>query len=198
MKLWRCCECLLFASFAIVGPVKAADIQPPSIVFLYPTHQLVLATNWSSIHGIARDEPGGSGLERVEISMLGPDGRWWSGSNYVSEEVLLPTVLSEGTVWACNGGVPQGVNLEMGDYSIFAYAYDRAGNPGSASIRVRMNVPPPVSIELRAEGVAVMWPKWAESFGLESTSNMLIQSSWVSVTNQPMVQGETRLVILPV
>lgn len=177
--------------------LKAADIQPPSIEFLYPTHEAVLATNWNSIHGIARDEPGGSGVDRVEVSILAPDGRWWSGSNYVADEALLATVLTEGTNWARNAGLPQGANLQMGDYIIFAYAYDRAGNPGSSSIRVRMNVPPPLTIELRTEGVAVAWPKWAETFGLESTSNMAIESGWAPVANQPAVEGDKRVVTLP-
>jgi hypothetical protein len=131
----------LFVVTMAVG--RAADVTPPAVEFRYPTDGMVLTTNWPAIRGVASDEPGGSGLQQVTISILAPDGTFWNGSAYVAEPVALSTVITDGTNWARTGGIPVKHDLQTGEYTVFAKAVDVAGNPTEISIVVTMNVPPP-------------------------------------------------------
>ncbi len=123
--------------------VLAADTQPPSVHFIYPTEGMTLGTNWAAVHGNVVDEFGGSGVDEVTVSILAPDGRFWDGTGYVNDPVLLSTVITNGTNWARIGGLPIKNDLQVGDYTIFATASDMAGNLIEVSIAVTMNVPPP-------------------------------------------------------
>jgi PKD repeat protein len=86
----------------------------------------------SGISGTAEDEPEGSGIERVEISLQRvSDGKYWSGTGWTTTLATLPTELSEGK-WQLKTGMPDRDNLTAGDYIFAATAYDRAGNSSSS------------------------------------------------------------------
>jgi hypothetical protein len=129
--------------FGLSSQLQAADTTPPQLRFTYPADGMLLVTNWPSIRGVVTDETGGSGVSNVTISIMAPDGTFWNGSGYGPEPVELSTVITDGTNWSRSTGIPVKTNLQMGNYVIFADAYDVASNLTEISITVTMNVPPP-------------------------------------------------------
>jgi hypothetical protein len=99
-------------------------------VFISPP-AAVPQLNLGSLSGTAQDNPGGSGLDRVEMTLRrGSDGGYWSGTNWGTVRAALAMGLA-GTNWQ-GASLPSGADLADGNYLLIASAYDRAGNSGRA------------------------------------------------------------------
>jgi hypothetical protein len=106
------------------------DFTAPSVVFISPPVG-VPQLNLGSISVNAQDNPGGSGLARVEMTIRrSSDGGYWSGTNWGNVRAALAMGLS-GTNWQ-GASLPSGADLADDVYLLIASAYDRAGNRGRA------------------------------------------------------------------
>jgi hypothetical protein len=107
-----------------------------------------------SVSGTVADNLGGGGIQRVDLYIRrSTDGRYWSGSSWVSSLVALQTTLGNGT-WTRSGG-PGGINLPEAVYYLTAIAYDQAGNrtTRTGGVRVVDRVAPITIITAPATGV---------------------------------------------
>ena len=159
MKLGPCFTaygCIVWSLLALSA--RAADTTPPVVQFTYPTDGATLTTNWPAIRGVVTDEPGGSGVALVTVTLLAPDGTFWNGSAYGPDPVALPTVITDGTNWAISSGIPIKADLQTGAYTIFADAEDVEHNTAGVSITVTMNVPPPPANDDFADAELISGP----------------------------------------
>ncbi|RYG72642.1 hypothetical protein EON80_03965, partial [bacterium] len=122
-----------------VGP-KSGDVNflarsiervPPHLTITNPTSGASL-NGWPIITGTARDNYGGSGLDRVEISIRHDDS-FWNGAGWGAQQTWLRAKVS-GAQWEYQPLAGQGIALPKGKYIIDAVAYDRAGNSNNAPI----------------------------------------------------------------
>ena len=101
------------------------DTKPPESKVLKPAADFI--TNLSLLSGIAIDAPGGSGLNRVEISIYDQiDDSYWDGINWVAPEKWLVT---DGTLqWTYNTTTLKWSTFENNHYIIRSRATDNATN----------------------------------------------------------------------
>jgi hypothetical protein len=107
-----------------------ADKTLPAVGFSRPRSGTVIRA-LPVISGFARDK-GGSGLESLYVSIWRhSDNKWWTGTVWTRMQFIdpprLPAVLSRSR-WRIVKDLPKGANLPDGEYSLWAVAYDRAGN----------------------------------------------------------------------
>jgi hypothetical protein len=123
------------------------DSQAPSLLQFTTPRDGATVTSLALVEGAARDS--GSGVTRVmvrirQLNSLGTstDDRWWNGTGWQSTPANLaahstatspdPAFLT----WRLTGNGPSGDFLPAGDYALYAYAYDAAGNFRLAAISV--------------------------------------------------------------
>jgi len=113
--------------------------------------------------GTASDNPpttanpsGGSGIQRVELVIQRSDGKYWNPQTKTwvtatSPDVApsVPTLLSTGqsgiSNWTAEANLPNGPQgtLHSGVYTLFARAFDKAGNVTQTSMAVTVDLTPP-------------------------------------------------------
>lgn len=105
----------------------ATPMIAPTISILSPASASTLRVNQlGTVQGIAYDNEGGSGLNRVVFYLQRfSDSRWWDGDSWETSASTLTTNLTSGNGWQNAGGLPSGAAmLPNGRYLIIAYAYD--------------------------------------------------------------------------
>ena len=113
------------------------DTTKPVITLTAPAANATL-TELTLIAGTATDNPASgqvaSGLGRVTVQLYrtynGPTESW-DGSSWVAGTKTL--VSSPVGFWNINTGLPSGVNLPAGKYSVRVWASDRSGNAASVT-----------------------------------------------------------------
>jgi hypothetical protein len=103
------------------------DTVAPTVAFTDPINN-----GWvrelTTLTGIARDNPGGAGVKRVNIRLRRvSDGLWWNGSAWTSSSTSYLAVTGT-TWWHVTSPLPNGADLPEGAYTIVASVYDNAGN----------------------------------------------------------------------
>lgn len=113
------------------------DTVPPIVSFVTPANGLA-TTHIPDISGLVRDNPGGSGVDRVELELINPAGGYWNGTIYTEAPSSLLAQISSNRwfINSLNNSLPTGRNLPDGRYTLRAIAYDKAG--GSASVSQRL------------------------------------------------------------
>jgi hypothetical protein len=131
-------------------------VAPLAPVIASPRNGSAL-TSVGSVVGTVRDAPNpgvaGSGVASVDIAIRrGRDGAYWTGSGWAFNTFFLPASV-DGTSFRRDGG-PAGTNLELGAYTVFVRATDRAGNTSSSSsaFTIRDSLAPTVTISFPANG----------------------------------------------
>jgi hypothetical protein len=128
------------------------DNTAPFVVQITNPGSGTVLSNLSQVNGNASDNSGGSGIERVELSLRrSVNGAWqhWGYNastnlwEWSSTTRFLPTALAAPgaltTNWSCNSNLPSGANLPNGTYYLYAKAFDRVGkylSSGNVSVRV--------------------------------------------------------------
>lgn len=123
----------------------SVDNTAPAVAITDPLEG-AFVSELRSIGGTAADEVNGSGLERVSVVIQRRrDFAAWDGSgwNPLGAGSLLPAV-AFGGIWLRVIGLPAPVDLEEGDYTIQAYAVDRAGNTTVAQHRITVDKTAPL------------------------------------------------------
>jgi hypothetical protein len=125
-------------AFDKAGNVKSTGLQfivdktaPTSVAISAPAHRSTIAA-LTRISGTAADNPGGSALASVQLRLRrNSDLLYWNGTIWQANATFLPAVGT--TSWSKTSGLPGGANLVDGSYSVWAYAFDRAGNFSNAT-----------------------------------------------------------------
>ena len=120
-------------SKTVVRRVKVtADMDLPNVRITQPRAGSSFS-RFPVIRGRASDT-GGSGLDKVQVSIYFRDGgQSWTGTRWIQMgqmrylEQDAVTAKRKGNDWWLDQ-VPHDEQLQSGDYSIEAYAYDKAGN----------------------------------------------------------------------
>ena len=113
------------------------DNAAPSISITTPANA-TFVTNLSILRALATDSAGGSGVSSVSFYIQREsDFNFWTGTGW-GQPTALAAVLSGGQ-WVRNSGLPSGANLTDGAYTIYATAYDNAGNSSIVNIGVTVN-----------------------------------------------------------
>ena len=113
--------------------VTVDTVAPARVSILTPANHAMLKT-FTSISGSAADNAGGSGLDRVELTIRRSDGQYWTGKAWSKTRTVLTTSLS-GNTWRYAGTLPS-VLSKATTYTLTATAFDRAGNSLSATSEV--------------------------------------------------------------
>jgi uncharacterized repeat protein (TIGR01451 family) len=110
-------------------------VLPALPVVLVPANGSKNQTTLTEVSGTASDNAGGSGVKRVAFLLYQVDtGLFWSGSAWTSTRTMLEsTVDSANSTWSYRNAdntldLPSGDALPSGNYTVFAYSYDAAGN----------------------------------------------------------------------
>jgi hypothetical protein len=140
-------------------------VAPTPVSVTSPTHAASM-TALTGISGAASDNPGGSGIARVEAYLRRKNSaglyEYWGRRNSVwgwaTTLATIPTTLSapgaSSTAWSVAVNSPAGVvlpagaELRPGTYYPLAYAYDYAGN------RTRSNLPAFKIVAATSAGIA--------------------------------------------
>jgi hypothetical protein len=133
-----CCDragnCLHSPGIQLSFFVDTLPPNPPT--FTFPAAGATVA-GLPSITGLASDNPGGSGISRVLVSLQRTsDSTFWDGSGWTSETyfpasfsfVPTPVGFAPQVGWSVAGTWPSATTLANGSYQARAYAYDAAGN----------------------------------------------------------------------
>ncbi|MDF2440834.1 MAG: hypothetical protein JWN98_1818 [Abditibacteriota bacterium] len=148
-----------------IAILSSEDSKPPLISITTPSLDGRLST-LERIRGTVSDT-GGSGLDRVELFLVRErDGRYWSGRNWSENQIALQTRLS-GSAFALENDLPAGLNLQYGDYDIFATAIDRAGNRNTAHTSFHVS-------DLQAPEVTVTRARTGSNGVLDSLEGTLV------------------------
>jgi subtilisin-like proprotein convertase family protein len=125
-------------TFPLLVITNLIDYTPPTVAF----DMDVLMTSLPRVVGKVEDRRG-SGVARVELALeRASDGSHWDGSKWTPDLARLSTTLS-GAVFVRDNGLPSGADLPTGDYTITAFAYDKAGNSGIAKNYFSVDKTPP-------------------------------------------------------
>ncbi len=133
--------------------ITVVDVRPPLVAITSRANNQTVA-DLSGLAGTVSDI-GGSGVGKVTLVIVRPDGARWNGWLWTQQQVGIPTVVS-GTTWtmvtpAANGAnLPTGANLPPAAYRVTAAAYDVAGNVTIST--VTLNVQPPAAPALSPSG----------------------------------------------
>jgi subtilisin-like proprotein convertase family protein len=135
---------------------------PPS--FTFPASGGTVA-GLPSISGTASDNAGGSGINRVLVSLQRlSDNAFWDGSGWTTETyfqatfrfVPTPIGFAPRVGWSVDGSWPRASALPDGSYRARAYAYDTAGNSAVATNTFAVNKQnPTIAFTSPANGSAV-------------------------------------------
>jgi hypothetical protein len=114
---------------------QPTDTTPPAMTLTSPSNGAKLST-LPNISGTAQDNRGGSGLDRVALFLRrSSDGRYWSGRNWATTAIELPSRL-KGSTFTNGFELPAGTNLRADTYFITAIALDRAQPRANRSVVV--------------------------------------------------------------
>ena len=125
--------------------VVIIDNAPPTSLSFEQPAPSATTTSLVDINGRAADNPGGSGVARVDVTIQRPgDLQYWNGASYQAAPVRLETSLGGG-FWSLKTALAPGANLPPGDYVLTAYAQDKLGNEASRAqtATVTRTVTPP-------------------------------------------------------
>jgi hypothetical protein len=116
-------------------PLAPGEFPPTSTITFPVAAATYGGATWSAgcaaaVCGTARDSAGGSNVQSVRVSILGPGGHYWNGTDFgasTGEQRLLATGT---TSWSlafpiANFATPGGGD---GTYTVKAYATDSSGN----------------------------------------------------------------------
>ena len=151
---------------SVTSGAVLVDTVAPSATFVAPTARVYNNASWNAGNvcgggafcGSSHDDTAGSGVQSVTLSILGPNGGYWNGSDFTGLEqtVTMPTSTNwifEFHQFATTGGGD-------GSYTVTSYATDNAGNtqsPGTSVTFTIDNTPPAVSMT-QVNGTAHSFP----------------------------------------
>lgn len=143
-------------SQAATSAAISVDVIAPASTISFPAAAGYNASRWNSspcgggsgaICGTAQDDLGGSGVSRVQVSIQGPGGLYWTGTGFngLAEQTFAATGT---TSWSLPFPSSNFVLSGDGTYVVRSYAADAADNiqtPGSSVTFVIDNSAPTVS-----------------------------------------------------
>lgn len=143
-----------------------ADTIAPTVTIRHPLANSFISS-LRQINGAVADNPRGSGVHEVDVYLRRHlDGKYWDGGhsyydgygrlvrlgNWVATPIALKAALSttdnnwrilDANAYSTNYGLPNGLNLLDGTYTIQAVAYDNLNNRGTSVISVTADQTPP-------------------------------------------------------
>jgi subtilisin-like proprotein convertase family protein len=123
---------------------------PTSVTITTPANGSTI-TGFTSINGTATDNPGGTGIVRMDVILKrNSDGKYWTGTTWGARKLL--TVAISGNNWNVTSTLPNAANTLSGTYLVAAYAYDLAMNAITANSNVTVNKFPPPAISITSPG----------------------------------------------
>lgn len=127
--------------YSHVSFTLGGDFTAPTVSTTAPTQGAKFALDSfgaGTINGVAGDN---AGVTEVKIRLRrkrGTINEYWSGSAFTTSAKLLPTTVTTvgatSVSWSFDSGLPQSTDLDKGEYIVYAYAYDAAGNVKAASL----------------------------------------------------------------
>ncbi len=127
----------------------ASDATAPTSAITFPTASYYNNAGWTfgvlgcaaSICGTAADEVGGSGLAHVDVSVLGPGGNYWNGTDFTSSSEVKFAATGT-TSWTLAFSASNFATAGGGDgsYTVTSYARDNASNVQSPGTSVTFHI----------------------------------------------------------
>jgi hypothetical protein len=137
---------------------------PPTSVLTFPTAGAYRTASWnlgctSAICGTAHDSAGGSSISAVNISILGPGGHYWNGSNFNTATTQQKFLAVGTSSWSLGFPAANFATAGGGDgtYVIKSFATDGSGNIEAPAATVTFsldNTAPSNSLTLIAQSPA--------------------------------------------
>ena len=180
----------------------ASDVTPPTSTITFPGGGGAYNNaGWnldggSFINGTAQDNVGGSGVQTVQISILGPSGKYWGGSSFSSASETRITA-SGTTSWTVAFPATNFATAGGGDgtYTVKSYATDNANNvqsPATSATFTIDNTAPVTTITLNPpspNGSNGWYKTTAPTFTLSATDT---SGSGVASTFYKIDSGSTQ------
>ena len=127
-----------------------ADSTAPTSAITFPTAGYYNDAGWTfgvlgcaaSICGTAADDVGGSGLAHVDVSILGPSGKYWNGSDFNTSSSEVTFAATGTTSWTLAFAASNFATAGGGDgsYTVTSYATDNASNVQSPGTSVTFHI----------------------------------------------------------
>ena len=129
-------------SFIVGPPPPPPDTIAPTIAITRPsTAQAVRSVTPAT--GTATDNVGGSGLLGVEVALYRiADNTYWNGRAF-APGITRFRAARGGDQWLVGAALPNGRQLNSGQYVLIAFARDKAGNEGQTQSTFSVDVTPP-------------------------------------------------------
>jgi Photosynthesis system II assembly factor YCF48 len=147
-----------------VQPLEPGEFPPTSVLTFPATGASYRSTTWtagcgSAICGTAHDSAGGSNVSAVNVSILGPGGRYWNGSDFNTATTQQKFIAVGTTSWSLAFPVANFATAGGGDgtYVVKSFATDSSGNiqePATTSTFLLDNTAPSNLLTLTAKSPA--------------------------------------------
>lgn len=147
-----------------VQPVAPGQFPPTSVVTFPLNAAAYRGASWtagctSAICGTARDSAGGTSIAAVNVSIMGPGGRYWNGSDFNTSATPQKLTAVGTTSWSLPFPVANFATAGGGDgtYVVRSYATDSSGNiqaPATTATFTLDTTPPSNLLTLTAQSPA--------------------------------------------
>jgi hypothetical protein len=147
-----------------VEPLAPGEFPPTSVMTFPATGAAYRAASWTAgcaaaICGTARDSAGGSNIAAVSVSVMGPGGHYWNGSDFNTSTTQQKFTAVGTTSWSVPFPSANFTTAGGGDgtYVVKAFATDGSGNiqaPATTATFAVDNAPPSNSLVLTAQSPA--------------------------------------------
>ncbi|MBV9468514.1 MAG: Ig-like domain repeat protein, partial [Abitibacteriaceae bacterium] len=107
------------------------DATAPQVSIASPANN-VYVRKFPVVVGKADDNPGGTGIDHVDLMIKRYDGVYWNGTLWTEAPSVLETLRSNDD-WSFTTEASPIAGLSDGQYTLTAIAYDKAGGSSSAS-----------------------------------------------------------------
>ncbi|HWF19109.1 MAG TPA: hypothetical protein VG754_07570, partial [Verrucomicrobiae bacterium] len=181
-------------------------VANPQFQFTVTPASANLATNASFNYNITVKNIGTLSLSNVIMSNAMPAGisfdyvQYGRGSCDIEDTYLLWSLGNMNT----NVSASMTVTATTGANGTWTNLFGVADSQGAATAKavqlLYVGITPPVllNIALTNSQVLLSWPSTIGNFGLQTTTNLVSQTSWTAATNVPVTNGGTIIVALPV
>lgn len=116
-------DTITFSSTNVDGTAPSLSISEP--------RSGVLIESIKAINGRVEDQIGGSGIDRIQLSLFryaeGEVAQYWNGSSWVNDEQFLKVIRINNS-WSLGSNLPTVEDTPEGDYIVAARAIDKNGN----------------------------------------------------------------------
>jgi hypothetical protein len=128
----------------------------------------------------------------VDLFNLDDTQNWWDEIEFIEGNLRIPVAITPGICGNFVDGIWTGsiTALEAAN-NVYLLADDGSGHAGSGNM---FSVVPSLAIMRSGATAIISWPASATGFWLEEANGLSPPSSWVPMTNSPLVAGDRKFV----